>query len=118
MARLKSLLFLRTQHYAQPFILDIIFSPLTFSQYDGNGTEAEQFLTELTLKLSPKKQVGYTIVISWLRTKLSYNLLRSAVLCVNALEGSSSVDNSSIALHLIGPISVWSQSMECNANTL
>ena len=85
--------------------MDIIFSPLTFSQYDGNSIEAEQFLTELTLKLS-QKQMNYTIVISWLREKRSYNLLRSAVLCVNAREGSSPVDNSSFVLHLTGPISV------------
>ena len=86
--------------------MDIIFSPLTFSQYDGNSIEAEQFLTELALKLSQKKQMNYTIVISWLREKRSYNLLSSAVLCVNAREGSSSVDNSSFVLHLTGPISV------------
>jgi hypothetical protein len=53
-----------------------------FSPYGGNGREAERFLTELALKLSDKKKMDYSIVIHWLRSKLVFNLLRSAVLCV------------------------------------
>ena len=53
-----------------------------FSPYGGNGREAERFLTELALKLSGKNQMDYSIAISWRREKLSFNLLRSAVLCV------------------------------------
>ena len=58
------------------------FSPLVFSLYGGNGREAERFLTELAQNLSDKKQMDYSIVIHWLRGKLCFNLLRSAVLCV------------------------------------
>ena len=58
------------------------FSPLEFSPYGGNGREAERFLTELAQKLSHKKQMDYSIVIHWLRAKLYFNLLKSAVLCV------------------------------------
>ena len=39
-------------------------------------------MTELVQKLSEKKQMNYNIVIHWLRAKLSFNLLKSAVLCV------------------------------------
>ena len=58
------------------------FSPLVFSPYGGNGREAERFLTELAQKLSDKKQMDSSIVIHWLRGKLCFILLRSAVLCV------------------------------------
>ena len=58
------------------------FSPLVFSPHGENGREAERFLTELALKLSRKKQMDYSIAISWRREKLSFNLLWSAVLCV------------------------------------
>ena len=58
------------------------FSPLVFSPHGENGREAKRFLTELVLKLSEKKQIDYSIAISWQREKLSFNLLRSAVLCV------------------------------------
>ena len=53
-----------------------------FSSYVGNGREAERFLTELAQKLSEKKKMDNSIVIHWLRAKLSFDLLRSAVLCV------------------------------------
>ena len=39
-----------------------------------NGREAERFLTELALKLSERKRMEYSIVIHWLRAKLSFNL--------------------------------------------
>ena len=58
------------------------FGPLVFSPYGGCGREAERFLTELAQKVSEKKQMCYSIAISWLRAKLSFNLLRSAVLCI------------------------------------
>ena len=59
-----------------------------FAPYDGNGIDTERFVTELALKPSEKKQMDYTIVtiFTWLRAKRSFNLLRSAVLCVSALE--------------------------------
>ena len=57
------------------------FSPLVFSPYCGDGRETKGFLTELAQKLSDRKQVDNSIVIHWLRAKLCFNLLRSAVLC-------------------------------------
>ena len=44
--------------------------------------ETERILSELALKLSDKKQIDYSIANQWLREKLSFILLRSAVLCV------------------------------------
>ena len=38
----------------------------------------------LALKLSEKKQMDYSILIHWLRVKLSFSLSRSAVLCVGS----------------------------------
>ena len=51
-----------------------------FTPYGGNGREAERFLAEH--KVSEKKYMSYGNVIGWLRAKLSFNLLRSAVLCI------------------------------------
>ena len=41
--------------------------------YGGNARETERFLTELALKLSEKKQIDRSIVIYWMRVKLSFN---------------------------------------------
>ena len=54
----------------------------------GNGKETERFIAELALKLSEKKQLEYIMVMHWLTAKLSFNLLRSAVLC---LRGSRTI---------------------------
>ena len=78
----------KKRHYNQR-IIEVehgSFSPLVFSPYGGNGREAERFLTELAQKLSDKKQMDYGIVIHWLRSKLCFNLLRSAV---SRVRGSS-----------------------------
>ena len=64
------------------------FTPLIFTPYGGNGREAERFFAELALKLSENKQLEYSMVMHRLRAKLSFYLLRSAVLC---LRGSSTI---------------------------
>lgn len=56
------------------------FTPLIFTPSGRNGREAERFIAELALKLSEKKQLECSMVMHWLRAKLSFNLLRSAVL--------------------------------------
>jgi hypothetical protein len=60
------------------------FTPLIFTPYGGNSKETERFLAELALKLSGRKQVEHSMVMHWLRAKRSFNLLRSAVLCLRA----------------------------------
>ena len=75
----------KKRHYNQR-IIEVehgSFSPLVFSPYGENGREGKQFLNKLAQKLCDKKQMDYSIVIHWLRAKLCFNLLRSAVLCAN-----------------------------------
>ena len=57
------------------------FSPLVFTTYGGTGREAERFMTELAQKLVERKNMTYNTIIHWLRSKLSFNLLKSAVMC-------------------------------------
>ena len=64
------------------------FTPLVFTPYGGTGREADRFLCELALKIAEKRDIDYNIVIQWLRTKISYNLLKSAILCIR---GSRSI---------------------------
>ena len=74
----------KKRHYNQR-IIEVehgSFNPLVFTPYGGSGREAEGFLAELANKVSENKHMSYSIVIGWLRAKLSFNLLRSAVLCI------------------------------------
>ena len=58
------------------------FTPLVFSSYGGQGRETDRFLSVLAEKLSKKKDISYGETVAWLRTKMSFCLLRSAILCV------------------------------------
>ena len=44
--------------------------------------EAEAFHRGLEFLLAEKKKERYSVVMEWLRSKLSFALLRSAIMCV------------------------------------
>ena len=58
------------------------FTPLIFSAYGGYSPETDRFMKELGNKLAEKLDSDISIVTNWLRTKLSFSLIRSAVLCI------------------------------------
>ena len=58
------------------------FSPLIFTPYGGTSRETEHFITTLSSKISEKRNVAHSVVTNWLRTKLSFSVLRSAILSV------------------------------------
>ena len=58
------------------------FTPLVMGTNGGMGNECNSFLQELAMKLSKKQNETYSTVITWLRTKLSFEILRSTILCV------------------------------------
>ena len=64
------------------------FSPLMFSLYGGTCREADRFMTELADKLAEKKNIDYSTIIHCLRAKLSFNLLKSAVMCLTGSKRS------------------------------
>ena len=58
------------------------FTPLVFGTNGGMGEECSRFVSELANKLSIKQNEEYSVVISWLRVRLSLEILRSVILCV------------------------------------
>ena len=63
------------------------FTPLVFSTSGGMGSGATAAYKRLTSFLSIKREQPYSTVMSWLHCRLSFSLLRSAVM---ALRGSRS----------------------------
>ena len=47
-------------------------------------------MTELAQKLAERKNMTYNTIIHWLRSKLSFNLLKSAVMCLRGSRRSKS----------------------------
>ena len=58
------------------------FTPLIFGTNEGTGKEAGDFIRLLTNKISEKIGEPYVIIISWLRAKLFFEILKSALLCI------------------------------------
>ena len=53
------------------------FTPLIFGTNGGMGEECKMFMRHLAEKLAEKDVEGYPIVISWLRTRISFEILKS-----------------------------------------
>ena len=58
------------------------FTPLVFGTNGGTGNECQRFLKQFTDKIAQKDSEPYHIVITWLRTQISFELSRSVHACV------------------------------------
>jgi len=58
------------------------FTPLVFSIYGGMSAECKRFYARLSMMLSEKRNEHQSTTTSWLRCRLSFSLLRSALLCM------------------------------------
>ena len=57
------------------------FTPLIFGTNGGMGVECQIFIKHLAEKLSQKQSTEYDQVMTWLRTRLSFLIVRSTLLC-------------------------------------
>ena len=58
------------------------FTPLVFGTNGGMGVECQMFLRNLAVKLSRKNVEPYAALITWLRTRLCFEILRSVQISV------------------------------------
>ena len=69
----------------QQRVLDVemgSFTSLVFGTNGGMGNECQRFLKHLADKIAQKDTEPYHVVITWLRTQISFELLRSVHACV------------------------------------
>ena len=64
------------------------FTPLVFSASGGMGHEASVFYKRLASLLSDKWNDPYATVLGWIRCKLSFCLLHSAIQCIRGTRSS------------------------------
>ena len=57
------------------------FTPLVFSVHGGMGPECKTFFKRLASLLSEKRNENLAAVSTWVRTRISFALLRSALVC-------------------------------------
>ena len=58
------------------------FTPLVFTSTGGMADECKRFHSRLAELLALKKGDDYAITICWIRAKVSFAILRSALLCL------------------------------------
>ena len=58
------------------------FTPLVFGTNGGLGEECASFLSTLSQKIASKDDESYAHTITWIRTRLSFDILRAAIQCV------------------------------------
>ena len=58
------------------------FTPIVFSAYGGYGLETSKFISALINKVADKHDLNISVVANYIRTKLSFHLVRSRVLCI------------------------------------
>ena len=58
------------------------FSPLVFTLAGGMGKIAQKCYNRLADMLAESRKQSCAVVIAWMRCRLSFSLLRSAILCI------------------------------------
>ena len=58
------------------------FTPLVFCSSGGMAPECNLFFKNVSSMVAEHRKETYLVVSSWIKTKLSFALLRSAVLCI------------------------------------
>ena len=58
------------------------FTPLVFTTAGGIAEECKRYHNKLAELLAIKKGENYASTVSWLREKVSFAILRSALLCL------------------------------------
>ena len=64
------------------------FTPLVFSASGGMGNAAKIFYKRLASMIAEKSGSPYSTTLAWLRTRLSFSLLRSAIQCIRGTRSS------------------------------
>ena len=64
------------------------FTPLVFSTTGGMGTEAENFVKQLAMKMTMKDQSSdYSNNMSFVRRRLRFDLLRTTLIAIRGFRG-------------------------------
>ena len=65
-----------------------LFTPLVLSSNGGMGKEATTFYKRLADMIAQKRQHPYSMVMGWLRCRLSFASLRSCIMCIRGSRSS------------------------------
>ena len=59
-----------------------VFTPLVFGTNGGMGGECQVFVKQLATTLAEKSGDSYADIMTWIRTRISAEILRSTITCI------------------------------------
>ena len=62
-------------------------TPLVFTCMRGAGSSGTHFIKRLVSKISDRRDMSYSQAVRWLRCRVSFALLRSAIICLRGSRG-------------------------------
>ena len=76
------------------------FNPLVFSSTGGAGPSVSKVMKRLAQKITEKREEKYSDLMSFIRTKISFALVKSSILCIRgcrALKSTNTIETRSPA---------------------
>ena len=73
------------------------FTPLVMSVNGGMGRECSIFYSKIAEQIAEKRKESKSETVSWIRRKISFCLLRSAIMCVRGTRSSRQIDYKNLA---------------------
>ena len=74
------------------------FTPLVFSTTGGMAAECNRYHSRLAELLATKKGESYATTMSWIRARVSFALLRSAVICLRGSQVKRRIHRQTLTL--------------------
>ena len=68
------------------------FTPLVFSCLGGMSYECDRFYKRLAEMIAEKRAINTSIASCWIRTKISFSLLRSTLLCIRGSRSTQRIN--------------------------
>ena len=84
------------------------FTPLIFTPYGGYSRETDACISKLASKIAEKRFINNSIVTLWLRSKISFLLLRSAILLEDLEQLETSFLTQLISKYRMNQLQRWS----------
>lgn len=76
------------------------FTPLVFASTGGMGFQARIVIKRIALLIAEKRNHSFSMVIAWLRCRLSFALLRTSLLCLRGSRPRSKMVMENVAIDL------------------
>ena len=82
------------------------FTPLVFSTHGGMGRECKKFYQRLTEMIAEKRDIPNSVATKYVRTRMSFSLLRSTLVCVRGSRSLKKVfDLNEVDMSLVNCVS-------------